>query len=156
MHRMAFLAIIMLGLILSMGPVPAKDVQDSAAGLALPQGDPLYGELGGRSGIKAVIDNAMVRFLHDDRIRAKFRDENIDRLKAMLTDYFCMLSGGPDTYKGYRDMKVVHAGLHLRDRDLNALVEDLQKAMTAENIPFPVQNRLLAILAPMQKDVVSQ
>jgi hemoglobin len=148
--------LVILNLCVLCSPCFAKDTHDTAAGLALPRGAALFRELGKRAGIKAIVDRAMVKFLSDVRIKAKFDDENIPRLKGMLTDYFCMITGGPDQYKGYRDMKVVHEGLHLRDRDFNALVEDLQSAMNKEHIPFRTQNKFLAILAPMQHDVVSR
>lgn len=118
--------------------------------------DPLYHDLGERAGIAKIIDSAMAHFLADDRIKDKFADENIDRLKGMLTDYFTMVSGGPDQYKGNRDMHLVHRGLHIRDREFNALVEDLQMAMDEQGIPFATQNRLLARLAPQKKNVVQK
>lgn len=40
--------------------------------------------------------------------------------------------------------------------DLNALVEYSQKAMGVENIPFAPQNRFLAKLAPMRKNVLER
>ena len=39
--------------------------------------------------------------------------------------------------------------------DLNALVENLQTAMREARVPFGAQNRLLAKLAPMSKDVLA-
>lgn len=151
-------SMIWLATALMIAPLPAaaKDTHDSAAGLALPKGDPLYRDLGGRSGIAAIIDRAMQNFLADKRIKEKFEDENIHRLKGMLTDYFVMVSGGPDVYRGDRDLKVVHEGLHLQNKDFYALVEDLQKAMDAQGISFPTQNRLLSVLAPMHRDVVTK
>ncbi|WP_267463791.1 globin family protein [Sphingopyxis solisilvae] len=41
-------------------------------------------------------------------------------------------------------------------RDMNALVENLQAAMREENIPFATQNRLLAKLAPMSRQVITR
>jgi hemoglobin len=35
----------------------------------------------------------------------------------------------------------------------NALVEDLQKAMSERGIPFRAQNKLLAKLAPLHRDI---
>jgi len=34
-------------------------------------------------------------------------------------------------------------------------VEDLQAAMSTEGIPFGVQNELLAVLAPMYRDIIA-
>jgi hemoglobin len=118
--------------------------------------DALYQDLGQRPGITQIVDHMMVHVLSDDRIKEHFADTNIDRLKGMLVNYFQMTAGGPDIYKGSRDMRVIHAGMHLRNSDFNALVEDLQKGMDDAQIPFATQNRLLARLAPKQKEIVTR
>ena len=53
-------------------------------------------------------------------------------------------------------MREVHQGLKLSNADFNALVEDLQLAMDKNGIPSRTQNRLLALLAPMQRETVSR
>ncbi len=65
------------------------------------------------------------------------------------------VAGGPCTYTG-RSMHDAHKGLHLTNADFNAVVEDLQKALDKESIPFATQNRFLALLAPMQHEVVTK
>ena len=117
--------------------------------------DPLYHDLGERPGIAKIVDDATANFLSDDRIKATFDNTNMDRFKVLLTDQLCVVSGGPCAYKG-RTMHDAHKGLHLTDRDFNALVEDLQKGMDKAGVSFPVQNRLLARLAPMHSDVVTR
>ncbi|HEY1632266.1 MAG TPA: NAD(P)H-dependent oxidoreductase [Rhizomicrobium sp.] len=62
---------------------------------------------------------------------------------------------GPCAYTG-RDMYETHKGLHLTNMDFNAVVEDLQKAMDKDGVPFATQNRFLARLAPMQHDIVTK
>jgi hemoglobin len=49
-----------------------------------------------------------------------------------------------------------HKGLHLDRAQFNALVEGLQDGMDKYGVPFRVQNRLLAILAPMEHDIVTR
>jgi len=39
---------------------------------------------------------------------------------------------------------------------MNALVENLQMAMEKEGVPFQTQNRFLAKLAPMKRDIVDK
>ena len=53
-------------------------------------------------------------------------------------------------------MKKSHIKLGITEREFNALVEQLQQAMDEEDIPFHTQNRLLALLAPMKKDIVER
>lgn len=44
----------------------------------------------------------------------------------------------------------------MQQSHFNALVEVLQSAMDAQGIPFAQQNRLLALLAPMHRDVITK
>lgn len=51
-------------------------------------------------------------------------------------------------------MAVVHTGLGISDAEFNAVVADLIDAMTKLDISVATQNRLLARLAPLYKDIV--
>lgn len=117
--------------------------------------DPLFHDLGGRDGIATIVDDATSNFLSDPRIKATFDNTNMDRFKTNLTDQLCVVAGGPCVYKGHT-MSQAHKGLHLTNADFNALVEDLQSGMDKAGVPFATQNRLLARLAPMQRDVVTR
>lgn len=66
-----------------------------------------------------------------------------------------MLSGGPCTYRS-ETMQTSHEGLDIRDAEFNAVVEDLIKAMDELEIPAPLQNELIALLAPLHRDIVHQ
>lgn len=115
----------------------------------------LFDDLGGRPGIDKIVNISMDNYLADPRIKDIFSESNIDRVRAELKDQFCMIADGPCHYTGH-SMTAAHKGLHLTNSNFNALVEDLQQAMDACNIPFATQNRLLARLAPMQHQVVTR
>jgi hemoglobin len=117
--------------------------------------DSLYQALGARDGITKIATLTIDLCVADARIKARFFDTNLNRLKRLLADQFCVLSGGPCTYGG-RTMKETHATMKLTNADFNALVEDLQTAMDRQKIPFRTQNRLLAILAPLERDIVTR
>lgn len=114
----------------------------------------LYDDLGGRAGLTRIADAMLQRVQADPRIKDKFNDADTERLQGLLMLQFCVVSGGPCRYPG-RTMKAAHADLNLAPRHFNALVEDLQGAMDAEGVPFRTQNRLLALLAPMHRDIVA-
>jgi hemoglobin len=118
------------------------------------QSDQLYKSLGEKPGLTALMDDFMVRLLADPRTAPFFKPTNQQHIKEMLVVQFCMVSGGPCTYKGV-DMKTAHAQLDITKGDFNALVEVLQLSMDARGIPFPAQNALLAKLAPMHRDVIT-
>ena len=117
--------------------------------------DTLYDQLGADAGLHRIVDNMMVRLLADDRTRQTFDNANIPRLKGLLVEQFCVLTGGPCQYHGV-SMKGAHRGLNINDARFNALVEDLQSAMDQVGISSFTQNRFLALLAPMRRDVVTQ
>jgi hemoglobin len=116
--------------------------------------DSLFRELGGQPGLAALMDDFVPRLYVDARMKRFFDGVNPKQLKTQLASQFCVVSGGPCTYEG-ADMKSAHAGSEIRKGDFNALVELLQQSMSARDIPFRVQNRLLARLAPMHRDIVN-
>ena len=115
----------------------------------------LYQALGEKPGITRLVDDFVNRVVKDPRIGGHFKDTKPAALKESLTDQFCQLSGGPCKYEG-ADMKSVHADMDINKGHFNALVEVLQSAMDAQGIPFAQQNRLLALLAPMHRDVITK
>jgi hemoglobin len=117
--------------------------------------DSLFADMGGQAGIDRIVDASVDNYLADDRIKAIFDESNMDRIRAEFKVQFCQVAGGPCVYRGH-DMAAAHKGLHLTNADFNAVVEDLQDAMTKVGVSFAVQNRFLARLAPMQRQVVSK
>ena len=79
----------------------------------------------------------------------------MDRFRHLLAEQVCQLADGPCNYTG-RSMAAAHRGLDLTRAQFNAGAEDLQDAMTAVGVGYHTQNRLIAKLAPMQRDVVTQ
>jgi len=119
------------------------------------QADELYQALGGKAGITRLNADFVPRLFNDARIKHIFKDANPNNLVEQLSDQICAASGGPCRYEGGA-MKAVHADLGITHAHFNALVEDLQAAMDAAGIPFATQNRLLALLAPMHRDIITR
>lgn len=115
--------------------------------------DSIYQAFGGQPGLVKLMDDFVPRVMADPRLQPFFKDTNLTNLKEQLVSQLCMVSGGPCKYAG-ADMKSVHADFEIRKGDFNALVEVLQQAMDAQGIAFTAQNRLLALLAPMHRDII--
>ncbi len=115
----------------------------------------LYEDLGGDAGLQAIVDQAVPRWLADPLVGPSFAETNMTRFRRLLLEQLCQLSGGPCSYSG-RDMARSHQALGLRQVQFNALAEDLQDAMEEVGVPYHTQNRLLAKLAPMQRDTVTR
>ena len=147
------LAVSLGGLLAAPAFAQTAAAQAAATAAAAPAG--LYQALGEKPGITRLMDDFVNRVVKDPRIGGHFKDTKPAALKESLTDQICQLSGGPCKYEG-ADMKSAHADMDINKGHFNALVEVLQSAMDAQGIPFAQQNRLLALLAPMHRDVITQ
>lgn len=128
-----------------------------ASPLALAQApdDALFVGLGGKPGIQRIVAALIPLVLADQRINETFDGVNMKKLALRLEEQFCVVAGGPCQYKG-KDMAESHDGMNVTRAQFNALVEDLQVAMEQVDVPSRVQNRLLARLAPMHRDIVTK
>ena len=115
--------------------------------------DTLYARLGGYDAIQAVVDQMITNVAADCRINKFFAHADVPRLRRMLADQICVASGGWCFYGG-KDMKTAHAGMHIRSRDFNALVQDLGMALNKFKVPAKEQHELVALLAPLKGDIV--
>ena len=119
-----------------------------------PKDDQLYKAFGEKAGLVVLMDDFMVRLLADPRTGPHFQPANQQHVKEQLVEQLCALGGGPCVYKG-ADMKSSHANLEIKKSDFHALVEVLQVSMDAKGIPFRKQNEMLALLAPMHRDIIT-
>ncbi len=136
-------------------PVLAQSAMTSPAMASPVKSDQLYQALGQKAGLQSLMDIFVAGLVADPRTAAHFKNANQKNLKTQLVDQFCMISGGPCAYKG-ADMKTAHEDMHISKSDFHALVEILQAAMDSRSIPFADQNKLLALLAPMHRDVIAE
>ena len=129
-----------------------------AGGVALAQtsapADQLYKSFGEKPGLVVLMDDFMTRLLADPRTGPHFKPADQQRVKEQLVEQLCALSGGPCIYKG-ADMQSSHANLDIKKSDFHALVEVLQQSMDAKGIAFREQNKMLALLAPMSRDIIT-
>ncbi|MDM7943080.1 MAG: group 1 truncated hemoglobin [Hydrogenophaga sp.] len=133
----------------SMRPAPS----DASAYPVAPAAG-LYRAFGEEAGIRSLMDDFVLRLKADPRVGEQFQDTNLTNLAKSLSDQLCQLSGGPCVYRG-PDMKTAHADRDTTRAQFNALVEVLQLSMEARGIPFTRQNQMLALLAPMHRDVIT-
>ena len=117
--------------------------------------DALYRALGDQAGVASLMTDFVTRLKRDARTEIFFRQTRVDGLAEALTDQVCVLAGGPCKYEG-ATMAKAHADLAIGRADFNALVEVLQDTMSAQGIAFGDQNRLLALLAPMHRDIIKR
>jgi|LNFM01.1.fsa_nt_gb hemoglobin len=114
----------------------------------------LYDRLGGAVTVQAIAARVIDGFATAPDGARAFDRVKLPRVKRGLGEFLCVLADGPCHYSG-DDMKVVHAGLNISEREFNALVEHLRATLDALDVPQGAKNELLRRLAPMRRDIVS-
>jgi hemoglobin len=127
----------------------------AASGAAHAADDSLYRAFGEKAGLSTLMTDFVARLKADARIGGFFKDVSPKHLATQLTDQLCAVSGGPCRYEG-EPMAKSHKDLGIAHKDFNALVEVLQDTMNDRGIAFSDQNRMLALLAPMHREIITK
>jgi hemoglobin len=120
----------------------------------------LYDRLGKVESISAVVDQFLGNVVADNRINGRFSatvasPAKVQALRDNLIDQICQATGGPCVYEG-KTMVAAHTGMNITANEFNALVEDLVAALDSFDVPEKEKNELLAILGPLQSDIVGK
>jgi hemoglobin len=120
---------------------------------AAPAGS-LYTRLGGAETVTAIVNELIESVSTDPHLKRSFdKDVSIPRIKKLLAEQICHITGGGCVYTG-DSMHDVHAGLGINQAEFYGMVETLREIMRKHNIGLVERNELLEILAPMKRDVV--
>jgi hemoglobin len=114
----------------------------------------LYERLGGEAVVAKVVEQTVSRVANNPEVNQSFDKVNLSKLDKIVVEQICSLTGGGCKYSG-DDMKTVHAGLNITEREFYAMVEALRMALDANGVGEREKNELLRILAPMKRDIVT-
>ncbi|OYT99069.1 MAG: group 1 truncated hemoglobin [Burkholderiales bacterium PBB1] len=120
----------------------------------VPADDSLYQALGGHDGLVKIAAEFHHRLLANPQLGPYFRDIDAKQYQERLVIQFCEVSGGP-CKQAKHDMRKVHSAMDINKATFNATVEVLQQSLDAQGVGYRTQNRLLAQLAPMHRDIVN-
>ena len=112
-----------------------------------------FEDFGQKAGLVKLMDQFMADLISNEKTRPHFVNSDQKRIKEQLVDQFCEVLEGPCKYTG-KSMAESHSGLDISKNEFNALVEVLRTTMSKQNIPVRAQNKLLAKLAPMHRDII--
>lgn len=114
----------------------------------------LYQKMGEKPALDNIIDHLINIIGQDDVVFAHFAQSNVTRFQDQLTVFLCHLADGPCQYKG-DSMEDIHQGMYINKNEFNHFVELFIEAMDAADISYPIQNLLLAQLAPLRKTIIN-
>ncbi|MDO6425895.1 group 1 truncated hemoglobin [Thalassotalea sp. 1_MG-2023] len=127
----------------------------SCASQQSPQENNLYQALGEQQGISKLVDQLIVEIVADEQIFPYFAKASVSYFRKGFINHMCAISEGPCEYTG-DSMVDIHTGMNISEGDFNRVVELLIRAMESTGISYPVQNRLLARLAPMREQIIKR
>ena len=133
---------------------PDKGAPDKAApARSAPVAGSLYERIGGDAKMHAVVNEFVDVMEADPRINFTFANTDLAKFNKLLFEQLCNITGGGCTYTG-RTMQESHQKLNVTNAQFNALAEDLYVAFERTHVPYRLQNKVMVLLAPMQKDIV--
>jgi hemoglobin len=114
----------------------------------------LYERMGGQTVVAAVVEDTLDRVVADPRLNGSFEGSNLRRIKQKLAEQICQLAGGGCQYTG-DSMRETHANHQITQAQFYGLVEVLRDSLRRHHVHLRERNELLALLAPMERDVVN-
>jgi len=118
-----------------------------------PQPESLYARLGGRPVVTAFVNETIDKVVADPRLKRSFQGSNLRRIKRLFAEQICQLANGGCIYSG-DSMREVHANHHITEAEFYGVVEVLRSSMRDQGVALRERNELLALLAPMKRDIV--
>jgi hemoglobin len=117
----------------------------------------LYQRLGGYDAIAAVVDDFIGRLATDAQLGKFFAGHSTDtlkRIRQLLVDQLCELSGGPCYYTG-RTMKASHEGLKISQAEWDLAVKHLTATLDKFKVGDKERGELFAAVGSLQGDIVA-
>ncbi|AZQ84524.1 group 1 truncated hemoglobin [Colwellia sp. Arc7-635] len=113
----------------------------------------LYNKMGRQGAIDKIVDNLINIIGQDDVIFAHFAHSNVSHFRKNLSIFLCAITDGPCQYIG-DNMQDIHRGMYINKNQFNHFVELFIEAMKVADISYPLQNQLLARLAPLRRKII--
>ncbi|WP_062199444.1 group I truncated hemoglobin [Massilibacterium senegalense] len=115
----------------------------------------LYERLGGKEGIKKVVDLFYDRVLADERVNDYFKNTDMEKQRRHQTLFITFAVGGPNQYTG-ASMQKAHEGMGLQDIHFDAIVEHLAFSLQHFGVPKEDIQTIANKLEPMRKEIVEK
>lgn len=100
---------------------------------ANPSSQSVYGEIGGREAVDAVVSDFYDRVLDDDQLVGFFEGMDMAELHAHQVQFISAVAGGPVSYTG-AEMRESHAHLDIDQDDFDAVAEYLAVALRENGV----------------------
>jgi hemoglobin len=135
----------------------------------------LFDRLGGEAGISNLVADFMPRALQDPRVNwqrkgvkqggfslhssrpVTWQDtpENVGLMQTHIVQFLVLATGGPAHYGG-KELKSVHANMHVSNPEFDSAVGDLKASLDNLKVPNKEQKELLSIVESTRPLIVTE
>lgn len=116
--------------------------------------DALYDRLGGRDGIRAVVDEFYDRLVDDEELGQFFEDADVERLRETQTDFLCEASGGPETYDA-APVREAHLHVPFEPVHIQRAVDRLYESLAAFDVDEADADAVVEAVAAHEADLLA-
>ena len=116
--------------------------------------DLLYDRLGGREGIRAVVDAFYDRLLADDQLGPYFADADMERLRRTQTEFLCEAAGGPETYDA-EPVEEAHRHVPFTPDDIQRAIDLLEATLDEFDVPADDADAVVQAIAQYETELLA-
>jgi hemoglobin len=114
----------------------------------------LYERLGGRDGIRAVVDDFYDRLVADEELGPYFDGADVERLRRTQTDFLCEAAGGPETYDA-APVRDAHSHVPFTPSDVQRAVDLLSESLDEFDVADEDAEAVVAAIAAHEDDLLA-
>lgn len=114
----------------------------------------LYERLGGREGIRAVVDDFYDRLLADEDLGPFFEGADVERLRETQTDFLCEAAGGPETYDA-EPVREAHLHVPFTPAHVRRAIDLLSESLDEFDVPDEDAERVVGAVAAYEEDLLA-
>jgi len=113
----------------------------------------LYERIGGAETLRRIASDLIDAHLVNPIIATRFQAIEPEIAKQHAFEFFCMGSGGTESYTG-RDIREVHTGMNISEQEFLEAVDDLVGVMSKNGVGEREQQEVLFIFFSLKGQVI--
>ncbi|WP_436930734.1 group I truncated hemoglobin [Halosimplex halobium] len=114
----------------------------------------LYDRLGGREGIRAVVDEFYDRLVADDELGPFFEDADLEMLRRTQTEFLCEAAGGPESYDA-APVREAHLHVPFTEDHILRAIDILEETLAAFDVPEEDADKVVQAVAAYEADLLA-
>jgi hemoglobin len=118
-------------------------------------GETLYERLGGRDGIRAVVDDFYDRLLADDELGPFFGNADMEKLRRTQTEFLCEAAGGPETYDA-EPVREAHLHVPFTPSDIQRAVDLLYESLDSFGVTGADADAVVGAVADFEAELLAR